>query len=247
MTKFRDLFKSTSDFFGLINNSYSSILDKIFYSKYFLRWLKYIQPNQTALNNHIPWIVFEAEELLKSYLNNNSNIFEFGSGGSTLFFSKYAKNVFSVEHNYEWFQKVASEVKREKNNNWQGFLEEPTIIDTYEFKQLDFADPLNYKSSDIDLRNFSFQNYAKKILIFDENFFDIVFIDGRARPSCLMHSYSKVKPGGLLILDNSERPYYVQKTKPENNGFSLLKEMYGPGPFHKGFWQTTIWVKNNYE
>lgn len=243
MTSFNNFIKSSSDFFSLLNKTYPSKFDRLFYSTYFIRWLKYTSIEKSALKDHVPWVVFEAESFLRKFLNKDSIVFEFGSGGSSIYFSKLAKKTISVEHDKIWFDMVLSEVKQQSIENWQGFLEVPDIVNEAEFLNLDFSDPNNYKSSDSNLKNCSFKNYAKKILNYEDNYFDVVFIDGRARPSCLVHSYSKVKTGGILVLDNSERAYYLSKTKPELFGFTLLKEMHGPGPFYKGFWQTTIWIK----
>lgn len=38
--------------------------------------------------------------------------------------------------------------------------------------------------------------------------FDIVLVDGRNRKGCIRESALKVKPGGLLLLDDAEREYY---------------------------------------
>lgn len=38
--------------------------------------------------------------------------------------------------------------------------------------------------------------------------FDIVLVDGRNRKGCIRYSYTKLKQGGLLLLDDAEREYY---------------------------------------
>jgi hypothetical protein len=70
----------------------------------------------------------------------------------------------------------------------------------------------------------------------------MVVVDGRARPSCIFHSLKKVKPDGYLVIDNSEREYYLTKLQ------KLLavwekKDFYGPVPFNYQFSQTTIFQK----
>lgn len=38
--------------------------------------------------------------------------------------------------------------------------------------------------------------------------FDLVIVDGRARVECATHALPKIKPGGMLLLDDSDRPRY---------------------------------------
>lgn len=54
----------------------------------------------------IPWFTYPCIDFLSQRLNINLNVFEFGSGNSTLFFAKKVKSIYSVEHNTEWFNKI---------------------------------------------------------------------------------------------------------------------------------------------
>ncbi len=58
----------------------------------------------------IPWYTYPAIEYLKNIDFNNKFIFEYGSGNSSLFWSKSAKNVISVEHDKVWFEKVKNNI-----------------------------------------------------------------------------------------------------------------------------------------
>jgi hypothetical protein len=49
-------------------------------------------------------------------------------------------------------------------------------------------------------------DYVAAIDQFRDNTFDIVIVDGLHRPQCLRRGAPKVKPGGLLILDDTDRP-----------------------------------------
>ncbi len=57
-------------------------------------------------NNSIPWFTYPANEFLSERLNKKMNVFEFGSGNSTLFFAARVNQITSVEHNKEWYEKV---------------------------------------------------------------------------------------------------------------------------------------------
>lgn len=106
----------------------------------------------------------------------------------------------------------------------------------------DIADPMVYLSATSLFKGYNFRNYASQIDCFPDDYFDVVMIDGRARPACIVHSASKVKLGGLLILDNAERSYYTSKTQ----GYLLdyaCHEFYGAGPLTYSMWQTNIYVR----
>jgi hypothetical protein len=57
-------------------------------------------------NKPVPWITLPAIEFLKSRVNSNLNVFEYGAGNSTLFFAGLVKTVISVEHNEDWVEKL---------------------------------------------------------------------------------------------------------------------------------------------
>lgn len=51
--------------------------------------------------------------------------------------------------------------------------------------------------------------YSRKIQDF-ENCFDVVVVDGRDRVNCLKNCLQALKPLGVVILDNSDRPEYSE-------------------------------------
>jgi hypothetical protein len=67
-------------------------------------------------------------------------------------------------------------------------------------------------------------------------------VDGRARPACLVHGMPKVKVGGLLVLDNSDRDYYLELTLPMIQGkFAPVISNQGASPYSVEFCRTSIW------
>jgi hypothetical protein len=65
-----------------------------------------------AQGNPIPWYTYSAIEYLNSFDFTAFNVFEFGSGNSSLYWSSRAKSVVSVEDNLDWFNivKIKSKV-----------------------------------------------------------------------------------------------------------------------------------------
>lgn len=59
-----------------------------------------------ANNKPIPWMTYPFIHFLEPRLANTMNIFEFGSGNSTLYFSARVKTIFSLEHNKQWYERM---------------------------------------------------------------------------------------------------------------------------------------------
>jgi hypothetical protein len=227
-----------------------SIKFKIKYKQNFriLELLNFFPAYQLCLNdglspiiNEKPWIIFAAYRFLDQHIMTDMRVYEFGTGGSTLFFANRAKEIISAEHDSKWAGEVKKALMLKGYKNWEINIVEPLL----EPKAL-HEDPssLNsYISSDGAYRGHSFMNFAKSIDRYPDGFFNIVMIDGRARPSCVKHSVKKVSKDGLLILDNAERKHYFRIHEYMDNPRWSKFNFYGPGPYHHCFWQTIIWKK----
>lgn len=54
----------------------------------------------------LPWITLPCLDFITERLKKDFNIFEFGAGNSTVFFSSYVKKIVSIEHEKEWFERI---------------------------------------------------------------------------------------------------------------------------------------------
>ncbi|MCQ8181703.1 hypothetical protein NP603_11335 [Methylomonas sp. SURF-1] len=153
-----------------------------------------------------PWMSFPVIELLDKILKKDQMVFEYGSGGSTLFFSRRVKLVVSVEHNREWYELVESEIKARKLRNVKYEIIPPTSYSDYSRDLASVAS--SYVSDDKASEGLRFKDYAAAIDCYPDSYFDLVVVDGRVRPSCIHHAQNKVKRGGILLLDQSERKHY---------------------------------------
>jgi len=70
------------------------------------QWWTSLDPGHNSMVDASPWICFAAIRELKMFLRPDMNVFEYGSGGSTLFFSQRCREVISVEHHKEWYERV---------------------------------------------------------------------------------------------------------------------------------------------
>lgn len=57
----------------------------------------------------IPWITYPCFEFLSRLDFSNANVFEFGSGSSTLWWAKRARAVYSVERENDWYQTISAQ------------------------------------------------------------------------------------------------------------------------------------------
>lgn len=61
-----------------------------------------------AFGEPIPWYTYPAVEYLSSFTFDKCDVFEFGSGNSSLFWARRSRSIVSVEDNIEWFHHVGS-------------------------------------------------------------------------------------------------------------------------------------------
>lgn len=131
-----------------------------------------------------PWLSREVIRLLDSMITPAWRVFEFGSGTSTAWYAARAGTVLSVESDEAWFRQIAAEMRR-------------------------------YPNATIELVNC--RCYPKRIARELDGTFDLVVVDGddanlsqdENRIACVRAASRKVKPGGILLLDNSDRPQYA--------------------------------------
>ena len=68
-------------------------------------------------NNPLPWYTYPAVEYLKQLDYSQKTVFEYGSGNTSIFWSKLAKKVISVEDNNDWYKKVRQNLDTYKLEN----------------------------------------------------------------------------------------------------------------------------------
>jgi len=206
--------------------------------KYFSPWWKSLAQSSNSLVDASPWISFTAIRSLENYLTKKMRVFEFGSGGSTLFFSKRVEKVVSVEHHKLWFEKVNLFLKEMNLTNIEYKLFEAEI-DT-EFVKKNIADPNHYISGDKDSAGKNYEKYVKSIEQYPDAYFDLVSVDGRARPSCCKHALPKIKIGGYLLYDNVETTYYRDSMSLLNPDEWSIVRYYGLFPYITHFSMTLL-------
>ncbi|MFC3880902.1 hypothetical protein ACFOSV_11970 [Algoriphagus namhaensis] len=195
------------------------------YSRYTKRTVAPYQMNA-------PWIAHFAFKRLENLVFPEMNILEFGSGGSTLYFKDKVQSIYSIEHDEKWFGEIASQFEHFPNVKLN--LIQPETGDDF--------DPTYSSVNGLFSEGKSFKAYAHAADHLEKDSIDLLIIDGRARPQCLVNSIDKLKKGGILLFDNSDRKSY----KPVIN--KLLKgwkrEVYaGVAVYDWQFSETSIFFK----
>ncbi len=153
---------------------------------------------KTPLDLELPWFSYAAIDFLDVFLEPHMTVCEYGSGGSTIFFARRVKSVYSIEDNPHWFELVSARIKREQLNN--------VTLSLYPF---DFKNPAGFENS----------SYLHAMP--DEKF-DVIVIDGseewtQVRPLCFERAESRVKPGGIIVVDDSWRYLALRRNHHARN------------------------------
>nr|WP_294907046.1 hypothetical protein [uncultured Lacibacter sp.] len=174
----------------------------------FSQWRRYKLSEQNTLTYHIPWMCFSVIAFLKQWLKKEMIVFEYGSGGSTFFLSERVHTVYSIEHDPRWFAEVQKNLSKDVTGRFYHQLVLPEEGSVEKSHSCDHPDL--YLSCMGAYKGLRFQNYVQTIDQHPDGYFDLVIIDGRARPSCIQHAIPKIKQGGILLVDNADREYYLQ-------------------------------------
>lgn len=81
-------------------------------------------------NNELPWLTYSAIHFLEDRIKKHFSVFEYGSGHSTIWFSRKVAEIISVEHDLKWYNRMKEE-----------FSEHSNI--TYKYRPVDKADYTN--------------------------------------------------------------------------------------------------------
>ncbi len=129
------------------------ILERQFLNKHYLNevgWNKSIKKLSSIDNNDspIPWISYPCIYFLKDRIKQDFSIFEYGSGNSTLWLADRSKNLISVEHDKDWFDKMNKSINEKGIKEYahitlEGGLYEREILKYHNQVDLLFIDGRN--------------------------------------------------------------------------------------------------------
>jgi hypothetical protein len=196
-------------------------------------WLR--SQGRSGLDDQYPWITFEASRRIERVLTPDSRVFEYGTGGSTLFLSARAGRVVSVENDPEWFEVV------------RGALAGRTNVEVLLEPGVPASEPEDaaFASRSERFSNLTFGDYVRTIDRFPDGHFDLLLVDGRARPAAFFRGQRKVRIGGTIVLDDSSRSGYASVVEAARAAGWPAFGHYGPKPYTRLFAETTVWTKTS--
>ncbi len=135
------------------------------------------------LSEPVPFIVLDAIRFLDKIVQPGMQVVEAGGGNSTLWFLEKGATVTTYEHNERWAGHVMSTVR---------------------------MNPLRYHEKNIRMKVLQGEAATADMALIADKSLDIALVDCMndftRRNECMRVLMSKVKPGGWLVLDNSDNP-----------------------------------------
>ena len=140
------------------------------------------------------WMHEHEQKLILDCLTEDTTMLEWGSGGSTLYFSSFVEKYYSIEHDKDWYEKVSEQIKEYPFND---------IV--YKYIQPNKENP-DGRQSEYDM----FKDYIDAVDNFNTKF-DVVLIDGRARRLCAKKVIPHLKPDSVVFIHDYvlRTPYHV--------------------------------------
>lgn len=169
------------------------------------------------LDLEVPWFSYAAIDFLDGFLLSEMSVFEYGSGGSTLFFAQRCKSVYAIEDNPKWHELVNTRVLQKGLRN--------VIVKLCPY---DFKTPVDFEKSE-------YLNAMPDFL------FDVIVVDGseewtQVRPVCFAKAEQHIKPGGIIVVDDSWRYQGLR----QNNKARRHEVFQSVGPCRPGVTSTDI-------
>lgn len=186
-------------------------------------YLRSLTENQCldARGEPIPWYTYPAIEQLSKWDFSGLDILEYGSGNSTLWWSKHARSVTSIESSREWCDRVSHKMPA----NCSMILS-----------------PVSVEKDDPG----GVSDYVN--MVDQLGTYDVIIIDGinkpKARFRCAIRALDHLNPGGLFIIDNSDwLPLSCQEIRDQ--GFIEI-DFSGLGPLNDHSETTSFFFKEDF-
>lgn len=148
----------------------------------------------------IPWYTYPAIEQIGKWDFSTKIVLEYGSGNSTLWWAARASSVTSIESDEHWYSRIRSRMPPNCNLVLAPVaLEDKPTVEINRYVAAVDA-PGKYKALE------QLDRYVGVIDSLGE--FDVIAIDGEVsnltRLRCTRRAVNHLRPGGLIIIDNSD-------------------------------------------
>jgi predicted O-methyltransferase YrrM len=188
-------------------------------------------------NPGVPWLVPAANRLLDEYLRSTDVGLEWGSGRSTAWFARRVGHMTSVEDNKAWHETVTAQLQR------------AGVADKVDYRYV----ACEYQEIDEPARH----PYADVAASMADGSLDFALVDGKIRSTCMFAVMRKIRPGGLLILDNANRyipngrdgrhsTVHVPRDEPRTDAWARIIGALRDWRWINttdGIWDTRFWIR----
>lgn len=137
------------------------------------------------------------KEALLSQSQGLLNVLEWGSGGSTVYFTRFLREQgidyswTSLEYNADWYQRVQKLVENDSSTHLKLF-----DVGNHSLRQ----------------RHTDMEEYIKYPATLGKHF-DLIFVDGRKRRRCLLEARRLISKDGIVFLHDAHRRHYHSALK----------------------------------
>jgi predicted O-methyltransferase YrrM len=188
-----------------------------------MQWVEDRRTRRTPIDRRLPWFSYSAIETLAQWLRPDMSVFEWGGGGSTLYFAGKGCRVTTVESHAGWAGKMRKG------------LEELGLADRVEIRDV-AAETQNPQQ---------IREYVETFA--DGGPWDVVVIDGLeerylSRMDCVRFVAAhpnRVARGGCVIIDDAWRPAYEEA--PRILSMFRHQACWGLGPCRMGVTRTDLY------
>lgn len=196
-----------------------TIFNLMLHPQYITRSLAHnVLKGTPTIELELPWFSYAAIDFLEKFTRPHMEVFEYGSGGSTLFFARRTRSVLAVEDNETWFRYVTRKLEQRQIKNATVKLCPFDIYHTAHFADSDYFRAL------------------------PDGPFDIILVDGSEdngspiRPVCFERAEGRVKKGGLIVVDDSWRYPELRR----HHHAKLCRTFESVGPCRPGVTSTDV-------
>ncbi|MCI0429276.1 MAG: class I SAM-dependent methyltransferase [Rhodospirillales bacterium] len=145
----------------------------------------------------LPWFSFAAIEFLEAHIRPDMVVYEYGSGGSTVFFGRRARRVVAIENDAGWADQVARALANLSPGRVELRLQPFDLRDVEGFGRSSYLHALPQEPADVVVVD-SAEDWPGFVI----------------RPSCFATAEAHVKEGGIIVVDDSWRyPEIVEKSR----------------------------------
>ena len=134
---------------------------------------------RSTVTLRLPWLPFRLIDTFEHRLRPGMRVLEYGGGGSTLWFLDHGLEVVTVEHDDGWAQILQQTAS---GPSWT------LLVRTLDDGGVAYVDAVDD---------------------YPDGHFDLVVVDGRERARCVAAALGKVRPGGMLVVDDVDRERYA--------------------------------------